>query len=78
MYSYYDELKKFFLENYELCKPTQREQDLQALDIAYGNLGCSTNHKPSRKAFVKLAQTMFGFTAEEAEEWALKRKWERE
>lgn len=47
---------------------------LEAIDWAYGNLACSTNHKPSRPAFKKVAMGA-GISEEEFEEWAKDKKW---
>ena len=55
---------------------TERERDEQRLSFAYGNLACTTNHKPSRSAFVKFIAEKIGWTLEEAEEWAAARTWE--
>lgn len=57
---------------------TEREREEQRLDFAYGSLACSTNHKPSRKAFRVVALEERGWTEEEFERWASEREWERE
>lgn len=61
-----------------LPPPTGRERQEQALSFAYGNLALSTNHKPSRKTFVALAISHYGWTIDEAEAWAAKHAWEVE
>lgn len=63
----------YWKEYYE----TQRaEKQRQALSFALGNLATSTNHRPSRAAFVEYVQNKFGWTADEATAWADARKWE--
>jgi hypothetical protein len=47
---------------------------LQALDFAYGNLACSTNHKPDRDAFHDL-WLKEGFTEAAWLEWAKDKVW---
>jgi hypothetical protein len=51
--------------------------DFEKLDFAYGTLACSTNHKPSRAAFIKTAMDHLGMSHEEAELWASSKTWER-
>jgi hypothetical protein len=46
----------------------------QCLSFAYGNLACTTNHKPTRSAFRKVALDL-GVTEEEFEVWAREREW---
>jgi hypothetical protein len=58
----------------ELPPMTERELRDQGLDFVYGNLAASTNHKPKRDVFAKLADDM-GFTPEEFTVWAAGRKW---
>lgn len=53
---------------------TPDERDVQALSFAYGNLACSTNHKPTRLAFAKLAKDM-GWSFARFAEWADSREW---
>lgn len=74
----YDRLKALLQQNLARHPISERERQEQALSFAYGNLACSRNHKPSRKAFVALAQSHYGWTAEEAEAWASTKKWEVE
>lgn len=59
----------------QMPEPSQRERDEQRLSFA---LACSTNHKPSRAAFVALAQSHIGWSADEAEAWAATKTWEVE
>jgi len=56
---------------------TEDERDEHALDFAYGNLACSTNHKPARDAFAQLAREKFGWTQERFDAWASEREWTR-
>lgn len=57
------------------CAPmTNKQRDLQNIDFAYGNLACSTNHKPRRAAFEKVAFDS-GLTKEEFEAWAKDKEW---
>jgi hypothetical protein len=44
------------------------------LDFAYGNLAASTNHKPSRESFRKLALEK-GFSEDWFESWAAGKEW---
>ena len=53
---------------------TPREQELQAMSFAYGNLACTTNHRPSRKAFKAIALER-GWSEIEFEIWANERTW---
>lgn len=53
---------------------TPEQQEEQRLDFAYGNLACSTNHKPSRAAFWKVAHER-GWTQERFDSWAHGREW---
>lgn len=46
----------------------------QALDFAYGNLATSTNHRPSRDAFARLAAAR-GMSATEFAAWAADKDW---
>lgn len=54
--------------------PMTEEKKLQRLDFAYGNLACSTNHKPRYGAFKEVARTM-GISRERFDEWALDKDW---
>lgn len=57
---------------------TAKELALQAIDFAYGNLACSTNHKPRYKAFKAGAWPTCqrnGITEEEYTAWAKTKKW---
>jgi hypothetical protein len=53
---------------------TADERTIQRLNFAYGNLACSTNHKPSRDAFKKLAQEQ-GWSETRFDLWAEGRTW---
>lgn len=48
--------------------------DESALSFAYGNLACSTNHKPTREAFESLALGR-GWTKEQFDAWADRKEW---
>ena len=75
-YENYERLKALLIANKDRVVP-ERERQEQALSFAYGNLNFSNNHKPSRKAFVELAQSHFDWSAEDAEAWAATKTWER-
>ncbi len=47
----------------------ERERQEQALNFAWGNLGVSTNHHPSREVFEKLARDRYGWTPADFEAW---------
>jgi hypothetical protein len=67
----YAELRKLI----EGARPmTPEEQEAQRFDWAYGNLACSTNHKPSRAAFLWLAQER-GWAIEQFHKWAADKEW---
>lgn len=53
---------------------TRKQRRLQSLNWAYGNLACSTNHKPTRAAFAKLFRKD-GFSYAEFAEWAADKEW---
>ena len=53
---------------------TARQREEQNFSFSYGNLACTTNHKPRREAFATLART-HGWTLEEFEAWAKNREW---
>jgi hypothetical protein len=53
---------------------TPRQREEQALDWTYGNLACSTNHRPVRAAFETIAMQR-GWTAEQFEQWAAGKEW---
>lgn len=53
---------------------TEKERLMQALDFAYGNLACSTNHKPSRRAFALLARD-HGMALTDFWAWADGKEW---
>ena len=54
--------------------PTPEQLEEHRFDFAYGNLAASTNHKPSRAAFLWLAQER-GWTVEQFNKWAAGREW---
>ncbi len=49
--------------------------DEERLAWVYGNLAASTNHKPDRNVFEKLAIDKFGWTSEKFESWAKDYEW---
>jgi len=53
---------------------TPEELETQRFDFAYGNLAASTNHKPSRAAFWKLASER-GWTKARFEKFAKDKEW---
>jgi hypothetical protein len=53
---------------------TEEERAHQRLDFAYGNLAASTNHKPTRRAFLDLANEM-GIDEVTFDRWAHGKKW---
>lgn len=53
---------------------TAAERRAQRLDWIYGQLACSTNHKPTRASFEELALER-GWTAIEFVAWAAKKVW---
>ena len=54
--------------------PTPEQLEEQRFDFAYGNLAASTNHKPSRGAFLRLAQER-GWALEQFHKWAAGKEW---
>ena len=61
-------------ESRKLPLMTEDQIQDQGMDFAYGNLACSTNHKPTREGFASLAKEL-GWTDERFAEWAAKREW---
>ena len=55
-------------------EPSPEEREAQRFDFVYGNLACSTNHKPSRAAFLHLAQER-GWSVERFEKFAKDKQW---
>jgi hypothetical protein len=53
---------------------TPDEKFAQRLDFAYGNLACSTNHKPTREAFAELAKG-YGWSFQRFAVWAEGKEW---
>ncbi len=66
------EFREFVTHLHHSMTPT--EKSLQALDFAYGNLACTTNHKPRRDVFRELARTR-GISDEEFREWERDKVW---
>jgi hypothetical protein len=58
----------------KLPPPTEREKQIQRFSYAYGNLACSTNHKPTLAAFAAMAKSE-GWTPEEFTDWAKDLEW---
>ena len=58
----------------KLLPMTKDERDEQAMSFAYGNLACTTNHKPTRRAFEALSAGK-GWSKERFDAWANKREW---
>lgn len=54
---------------------TRDQEEAQALDFAYGNLACSTNHRPMRAAFADVARDRYGWTDQRFAAWAAGKKW---
>ncbi len=46
----------------------------QRLDFSYGNLACSTNHKPVKAAFAAISRR-FGWSELRFERWAAGKQW---
>ncbi len=53
---------------------TEQQKREQRFDFAYGNLACTTNHKPSLRAFAQLAMKQ-GWTFFEFCDWAKGKEW---
>ena len=70
------ELEELIVKVRALPPMTRKQQRLQSLDFAYGNLACSTNHKPSFRAFAKIFKAE-GFSKEEFLDWAWDQEWTR-
>lgn len=62
------------VDNARQIKMTPDQQLEQSLDFAYGNLACTTNHRPSKEAFKTLAMER-GMSETWFEVWASKREW---
>jgi hypothetical protein len=54
---------------------TAEEREAQTLDFVYGNLATSTNHRPVRDAFAKIAAERYGWSAEHFDKWVEGRTW---
>jgi hypothetical protein len=72
----YEDFDELVTRVRELPEPAKKQREAQTLCFAYGNLACSTNHKPSRAAFKQLALERYGWTKEEFDVWADQRRWE--
>jgi hypothetical protein len=70
----HDELRELMEKVKNLPAPSPEEHEMQSFDWAYGNLAASTNHKPSKAAFWKLASER-GWSVARFEEWAKGREW---
>jgi hypothetical protein len=53
---------------------TDDQRAKQAMSFAYGNLACSTHHKPVRAAFAAVARR-YGWSGERFERWAADKEW---
>lgn len=69
-----DKLEALLERVRKLPPMTPRQQEEQSFSWSYGNLACTTNHKPTRAAFAKMAQNR-GWTPDEFEAWALGLEW---
>lgn len=68
------ELSKLIQRARELPPMTADEREEQSLCFAYGNLACTTNHKPHKSAFASLALDM-GWSEERFAAWAADKEW---
>ena len=48
---------------------TERERQEQSLSFAWGNLAASSNHRPSKDVFRKLASDRYGWSDADFESW---------
>ncbi len=55
---------------------TERERHLQRLSFTYGNLACTTNHRPSKRAF-RAAALANGVPEDVYDEFEARVTWER-
>ena len=70
-----EETLEDLLEKVRALPPmTVRQREEQSFGFAYGNLACTTNHKPTRSAFRALAAQR-GWTEAEFEAWAKDKEW---
>ena len=67
-------LAKLWSAAKKLHPPTEREKQISRFSYAYGNLACSTNHKPTLAAFAAMAKSE-GWSAEEFKDWAKDLEW---
>lgn len=54
---------------------TADEREEQAMSFAYGNLACSTNHRPVRSAFEEMVRNRGKWTPERFKQWADQLEW---
>jgi len=69
-----DELSLLLEAARRLPPMTAEERALQALNFAYGNLACTTNHKPARGAFRRMTADL-GWPEERFAQWADDKEW---
>lgn len=74
-----DDLRERIKRAYEAFKnltPEDRARHvaLQQLSFAYGNLACTTNHRPVRAVFMSLALAK-GMSEAEFDAWAADKEW---
>ncbi len=50
--------------------PKEREKQVAAMNLAYGNLAASSHNPPSRLIFGDIAIERYGWTEEEFQQWA--------
>jgi hypothetical protein len=67
-------LEELYEKVRKLPPMTERQREEQGFSFSYGNLACTTNHKPTRAAFAKLARDR-GWTEEQFAAWADTREW---
>lgn len=73
----YSERERIIREHLATLPPlTERERQIQRLSFTYGNLACTTNHKPSKSAFRRAALDT-GVPEDVYDEWAARVAWER-
>lgn len=72
----YEELKQKARAYWDSLTAEQqaKHNKQQSLCWSYGNLACTTNHKPQRAAFLTTALAR-GWTEAEFDEWAKGREW---
>lgn len=70
-----EELARLLEAARKLPPMTRDQRDEQTLCFAYGNLACTTNHKPSRAAFRVIAMRDMKWDRERFEAWASTKEW---